>query len=584
MTGLHFPFRFDTDLLRADLATARTVEWPPHYNEQDYGGGWSGVALRSATGDSSQLAAGHTGSFAGTFKDTPLLDRCPYFRQVLSVFQCPLKSARLLSLAPQSFIREHSDHALGYDDGEIRIHIPIQTNPGVEFYVAGERLALEEGHSYFINVNLPHRVNNRGPAERVHLVIDAEVNDWVHALFRRGVEEHWDVPRSERPPRNLDDFRRHVLDDPALQKELQVLESRTSFVSMVLAAGRERGFEFHEGDIEAAFRGGPMAHIEGTPMPVTGWTPVRVFFRDRIPVAEWVYTGSRRFTEPFFEQSVKIALRNPFARFFRREIPLDVGNEAESGELPMKPSGFVFHMSRCGSTLISQMLAAPQSHLVIAEAEPIDNVIQAKQSVADLTGEEHVRWLRRIVAALGRRRPVHERAYVIKLDAWHIRGLPLLRAAFPNTPWIFVYRDPLEVMVSQLARPGRLNLPGAMDPSILGLEPGDVTGLSREAWCAGVLKRFLCAALAARQDSHGLFVSYSDLPDAVFGPIAKHFGITLSDQDVSAMRETTLFHTKTPAFSSQPVSGEKRAMASPAVREVCREQLDGLFEQLRSCS
>ena len=52
----------------------------------------------------------------------------------------------------------------------------------MEFYVCGERLLLEEGGCYYVNVNLPHRVNNRGNAARVHLVIDAIVNDWLRAV------------------------------------------------------------------------------------------------------------------------------------------------------------------------------------------------------------------------------------------------------------------------------------------------------------------------------------------------------------------------------------------------------------------
>jgi len=59
----------------------------------------------------------------------------------------------------------------------------------VEFYVCGERLALEEGGCYYVNVNLPHRVNNRGTKPRVHMVIDAAVDDWSvscsHAAWKR---------------------------------------------------------------------------------------------------------------------------------------------------------------------------------------------------------------------------------------------------------------------------------------------------------------------------------------------------------------------------------------------------------------
>ena len=411
VTSLHFPFRFDLQLLHADLETAKAFEWPLHYNQHDYGGRWSGVALRSANGESAQLIASPSGN--PLFSDTLLLRRCPYFRQVLSTFQCPLKAVRLLSLAPQSFIREHSDHALGYEDGEIRIHIPIQTDADVEFYLAGERLLLEEGHSYFLNVNLPHRVNNRGQTERIHLVIDAEVNEWVHTLFRQGAAEHWDVPRCLRPPRNVDDFRRHVLTQPALQPGLQMIEDRQRFTDASMELGRSLGFDFHDGDADAALRSGPLAWMPDLVGPHTarlalGWTPRRVFLRDARPFAEWVYTGPRRFTEPFFESSLKVALRNPFAQMFRREMPLEIVNESDFRERTLEPSGFIFHMSRCGSTLVSRMLSVPVGHLMISEAPPLDEIIQAKREMHELPEAEHVEWLRWAVRALGQRRTVRK--------------------------------------------------------------------------------------------------------------------------------------------------------------------------------
>ena len=162
--GLQFPFRFDPALLQADLARVAAGEWSAHYNQGDYRGLWRGAALRSVSGATTELAAETHGP--ALFRDTPLLDRCPYFRQTLSAFPCPLRAVRLLSLAPGSFIREHVDNALDYEDGEIRIHVPIATNGGVEFYVAGERLLLQEGGCYYVDVNLPHRVNNRGGADR----------------------------------------------------------------------------------------------------------------------------------------------------------------------------------------------------------------------------------------------------------------------------------------------------------------------------------------------------------------------------------------------------------------------------------
>ena len=216
LSGLKFPFQFDPERLKLDLRTVSPEDWAPHYNQGDYGGDWRGAALRAIAGSSHNLNAGIAED--ASFADAPLLARCPYFREALSVFECPLKAVRLLSLAPGSFIREHTDNALDYEDGEIRIHIPIRTNPGVEFYVSGERLQLDEGGCYYVNVNLPHRVNNRGAADRIHLVIDAEVNEWVHALFRRGAAEAWHIPRSPLPPRSFDEFRSVVLETSALRE------------------------------------------------------------------------------------------------------------------------------------------------------------------------------------------------------------------------------------------------------------------------------------------------------------------------------------------------------------------------------
>src|SRR5262245_30315979 len=129
MNALRLPLTFDPALLRADLELIGADEWVPHYNERDYGGDWRGIALRSLSGSTGELSA-HAAD-ASAFTDTALQRRCSYFRGVLAMFRCPLKSVRLLSLAPNSVVREHCDPGFGSpdgNDGEVRIHIPVQTN------------------------------------------------------------------------------------------------------------------------------------------------------------------------------------------------------------------------------------------------------------------------------------------------------------------------------------------------------------------------------------------------------------------------------------------------------------------------
>jgi hypothetical protein len=136
-------------------------------------------------------------------------------------------------------------------------------------------------------------------------------------------------------------------------------------------------------------------------------------------------------------------------------------------------------------------------------------------------------------------------------------------------------------MVSQLARPGRLSIPGAIDQGIFGLKAVDVTGLSREEWCAGVLAGILRAALAARDDPGALFVDYRALPEAVFGPIAQHFGLSLSDDDVIRMREIASLDAKNPCFEFQADSEGKHAQEATArVRELCGSLLSPIYREM----
>jgi hypothetical protein len=70
-----------------------------------------------------------------------------------------------------------------------------------------------------------------------------------------------------------------------------------------------------------------------------------------------------------------------------------------------------------------------------------------------------------MISALGQARSEVPDRYLIKLDAWHIRRLPLFRAAFPDVPWIFTYRDPAEVLVVDPAGPaGEPRSYGSFDP------------------------------------------------------------------------------------------------------------------------
>lgn len=119
------------------------------------------------------------------FADTPMLAASPYFQQVLATFACQVQAVRLMRLAPGSLIKQHRDHDLSFEDGTVRIHVPVTTNEGVDFRLNRVRCAMPAGSAWYLRLSDPHSVANRGESDRVHLVIDAVVNGWVADLLAR---------------------------------------------------------------------------------------------------------------------------------------------------------------------------------------------------------------------------------------------------------------------------------------------------------------------------------------------------------------------------------------------------------------
>ena len=184
---LRLPLDFDADRLSADMAAIAGGGWISHFVRQNYEGDWSVIPLRAQAGVRHPVQAIYSNPSATAFEDLPALEAAPYLRTVLDAFACPLQAVRLMRLAPGSLIKEHRDHDLSFEDGAVRIHIPVTTNDAVDFRLNGTSCAMAAGTCWYLRLSDPHSVANRGPTDRVHLVIDAGVNPWVRALFERAV-------------------------------------------------------------------------------------------------------------------------------------------------------------------------------------------------------------------------------------------------------------------------------------------------------------------------------------------------------------------------------------------------------------
>ncbi len=132
-----------------------------------------------------------TGDFADgswtDWLDTKALKDSPYLSSVIDTFRQHTKVTlvRLLRLAPEAVVKEHTDPTLGLEvhKSVIRLTIPIFAAENVEFYLNDTMVPMEAGECWYLRLTDPHRVVNPGPSERINLTIDMIPNDWVRSLI-----------------------------------------------------------------------------------------------------------------------------------------------------------------------------------------------------------------------------------------------------------------------------------------------------------------------------------------------------------------------------------------------------------------
>ena len=130
----------------------------------------------------------------------------------------------------------------------------------------------------------------------------------------------------------------------------------------------------------------------------------------------------------------------------------DNSNEGQHQITAMEPTGFVFHESRCGSTLVANSLAAfsPETNRVYSESPPPINVLKACAKSRACNVEKQIELFRDVLYLMGRTNDADEKYLFFKFQSVTTLHVNLVQKAFPKIPWIFVYRDPVEVMMSHI--------------------------------------------------------------------------------------------------------------------------------------
>lgn len=383
---------------------------------------------------------------------------------------------------------------------------------------------------------------------------------------------------------NAQRFRDAVLASPELQARLGEFVDPAAFEAEARAIAAELGLNADTLSFDppapdplgiSRYMGAPVTLDH---WPSIGWLPVRAVPGRDGPAFDWAWFGDRTLREPLYEDSVRRMGTRPLSRVYRTRTDLAALIAGAAQEDTLEPDGFVFHMSRCGSTLVAQMLAAVPHHIVASEAAPIDEMLQwALSSGAPF--DHQVAALRAIVAALGRNRSGTARRYFLKLDAWHIFALPLFRAAFPGTPWIFLYRQPEEVVVSHVGMPGMHFVTGMLSATEV---VADDSIMSMEDRGAAVLARYLDAAVQHFPSGGGMLVNYANLRAAMELAIPTHFGFAPDADEAAAMLAATTRHSKAPDQAYSDDTARKRAAVTPEIAAAVETHLRDSYARIEA--
>lgn len=323
-----------------------------------------------------------------------------------------------------------------------------------------------------------------------------------------------------------------------------------------------------------------------------GWLPVDAVTRDGRPFLRWMEMPDVDLREPFFHQTVeRLKEQEPVPRELLTD--LDALLQLEKVTDSLRPTGFIFHGSRCGSTLVANACRALRGSLVIAEAQALDKIADQYLPANHQSKGAKILFnkllLRGAVSALGQRRAGNEQYYFIKFAFFGILQYEKIKSIWRDVPGIFIYRDPVEVIVSNLKTwPQWMKLEDNLEQvaSNIGVNIERLRSISPEECCARALGR-LYAKAAELADSELMLVRYEELLPEKLLEIVKFFNVTPTPLDVEEIRRISKLYSKNqiPAQTFTRDADDKRASASPLAREMAArwvlEPFQCLNEKLR---
>jgi hypothetical protein len=296
------------------------------------------------------------------------------------------------------------------------------------------------------------------------------------------------------------------------------------------------------------------------------------------------------YSEPFLQETVERRLREGPAP---PSVKVDFESFlAAARRYPAAPDGFIFHVGRCGSTLLANMLTCSGEHLVIKEPGLVSDLIAGWLHAGDRSEQQPLEAMidaavRHLLGAAG-----DHRYKVLKFAAWNIRMAGALLRLFADTPSVFVYRPPAETVASLLfQRPAWFDLiycPRSIQTRFfptLSEIPGDTTLspalLFAHAW------RSAAEAALAQPPVRMLLLPYSELitaPADAIQQVLAHFRQVVDMGRTQAMADARSVYSKDPQGRAafDPAGLHRRPALSPSDQAVVRVVTGDVWSRLET--
>jgi hypothetical protein len=318
-----------------------------------------------------------------------------------------------------------------------------------------------------------------------------------------------------------------------------------------------------------------------------GWMPVRVLLGQHLPIVTWRDMRNVIFNEPFFRDTVGRIEDQGSDAFITTGLDelLLLQRHVEF----MKPSGFIFHVSRCGSTLVARSLQALEGSVVIREAQPVETAVWLHFAGENMPKNYSLLRsviLQSVVNVMGQRSTGVEQNFFIKFSCWDILQIEHIRKIWPDVPWLFITREPVEVIVSNLRKTGQWLQSGddfRKAAFVAGVATEYAAEMSTEEYCARAIGRF-CETALKFADAKSLFVDYKSISVGTIKRIANFFGFEPNQREIQEIERVSKFYSKdaTAERTYSDDSADKQAAASDDLRllanRFCTAQYKSAYE------